>query len=499
MEEALRTLGNGFLRHPQNEDRREQVRRGEISARELYRQLLYLVYRFLFLMVAEERQLLRTDGRGPEVYAQHLSMSRLRALAQEPLNAPQRFDDLYLGLQTLFAILNDERAAAHLGLPVLNGALFGHQALDGCRLSNRDLLEAVRGLSTFVPAEERVPRRVNYAALDVEELGSVYESLLDYQPMIQEAAGGGLEFSFVAGTERKTTGSYYTRPELVHELIQSALEPVMAERLRAAGADREKQQQALLSLRVCDPACGSGHFLLAAARRIGREVARARTGEEEPAPEAVREGVREAITPCIYGVDKNPLAVDLCKVALWIEGHSAGKPLTFLDHRIRCGDSLVGVLDLEVLIEGIPDGAYRPVSGDDKVVATVLRKRNAEERVGQMELFAEAVPRPDLDRLAQLWQELGAEADPDVAAVRRKAAAYEQVRASPAWESLRLAADLWTAAFFAGLSSTPWGEEVRPPPPLPSAAPCPTRGPWTAAWWPWRRRWPTNCPSSTGH
>jgi type I restriction-modification system DNA methylase subunit len=183
-------------------------------------------------------------------------------------------------------------------------------------------------------------RRVNYAALDVEELGSVYESLLDFHPVF--TAGDPPGFALTYGTERKSTGSYYTPPDLVHELIRSALEPVLEERLRPART-REEKERAILSLKVCDPACGSGHFLLAAARRLGRELARLRTGEEEPAPEAVRLAVRDVITHCIYGVDKNPLAVDLCKVALWIEGHAQGKPLTFLDHRIRCGDSLVGV------------------------------------------------------------------------------------------------------------------------------------------------------------
>ena len=118
------------------------------------------------------------------------------------------------------------------------------------------------------------------------------------------------------------------------ELIKSALEPVLADRLAAAPANgREK---ALLSIRVCDPACGSGHFLLAAARRMGKELARIRTGEDEPAPERVREAIRDVIGHCIYGVDKNPLAVDLCRVALWLESHVGDRPLTFLDRRIRC-------------------------------------------------------------------------------------------------------------------------------------------------------------------
>ena len=139
---------------------------------------------------------------------------------------------------------------------------------------------------------------------------------------------------------------------------------------------------------MCDPACGSGHFLLAAARRIGKELARVRTGDDEPAPERVREAIRDVISHCIYGVDKNPLAVDLCRVALWLESHTAGKPLTFLDHRIRCGDSLVGAFDLSVLQNGIPDKAFDPCEGDDKPAARAAAKKNKEERRGAQDLFA---------------------------------------------------------------------------------------------------------------
>ena len=88
-------------------------------------------------------------------------------------------------------------------------------------------------------------------------------------------------------------------------------------------------------------------------------------------------------------MDKNPLAVDLCKVALWIEGHAAGLPLGFLDHHIKCGDSLVGVSDLSVLTNGIPDDAYKTVTGDDKEAAKLYRQRNKQERTGQRSMVLE--------------------------------------------------------------------------------------------------------------
>ena len=121
-------------------------------------------------------------------------------------------------------------------------------------------------------------------------------------------------------------------------MIQSALVPVLEDRLaevekqakgQPAEAIRNAKVKAILGISVCDPACGSGHFLLEAARRLGKELARIRVGEDEPTPEQFHVAVRDVISHCIYGVDQNPLAVDLCKLALWLEGHWAGKPLSF--------------------------------------------------------------------------------------------------------------------------------------------------------------------------
>ncbi|NMC21704.1 MAG: SAM-dependent DNA methyltransferase, partial [Thermogutta sp.] len=211
-------------------------------------------------------------------------------------------------------------------------------------------------------------------------------------------------------------------------------------------------EQALLGLRVCDPACGSGHFLLAAARRLGKELARVRTGEDEPAPERVREAVRDVISHCIYGVDKNPLAVDLCKVALWIEGHTRGKPLTFLDHRIRCGDSLVGVFDLEVLEKGIPDEAFQPVTGDDKSLARRLKRENRDQRRGQA--FLPFDSHEEIDLFAGRYSQFASLRDDTPGQVREKAAAYKRIRAegSKYWQD-NTACHLWTAAFFQTMAS----------------------------------------------
>src|SRR5262249_13964551 len=145
-------------------------------------------------------------------------------------------------------------------------------------------------------------------------------------------------------------------------------------------------EKALLSLKICDPACGSGHFLIAAAHRSAKRLATIRTGDDEPSPESMRTALRDVIGRCIYGVDVNPMAVELCKVSLWMEALEPGKPLSFLDHRILCGNSLLGAAPA-LLQKGIPDEALDPIEGDDKEICRKFKKQNREERKGQGSLF----------------------------------------------------------------------------------------------------------------
>ena len=450
VEAAIETLGTAFLQHSDSAKLRERLENGSLDAPQYYRQLLRLIYRLLFLMVAEERSLLfpREATQAQRIYAENYSVSNLRMRADRRFRGDQHVD-LWLGLRTTFRVFREEDLAQRLELHALNGELFGEAAcrdLEGACMPNEALLGAIRLLSTFLDGDIR--RRVNYAALDVEEFGSVYESLLDFHPDVQHNPWG---FALVAGSERKQTGSYYTPRELVQELIESALVPVIEERLaKARGAEAKKE--ALLSLKVCDPAAGSGHFLLAAARRIAKELARVESGEEEPSPEAYRDALRQVIRRCIYAVDKNALAVDLCKVALWMEGHNAGLPLSFLDQHIRHGDSLVGVYDLDVLSDGIPDDAFKALTSDDKEVAKGLRKRNKEERVGQLRL--DHAPPPKQSDLARDFAVLAETDDQTPADVHAKEQLYAALRGpGTAYMTMRIAADFWTYAFFAPLQS----------------------------------------------
>jgi hypothetical protein len=448
VEKALVYLGNGFLQHWDNDSLRKKL--DTVSgAQDLYRQLLRLIYRLLFLMVAESRNLLLLDsesGKG-KIYNQFYSVQRLRGLSEILPWESKRFQDLWCGLCITFKLFDEKSRGSMLDLSPLNGDLFGSESLtllETSSIDNYDLLCAMRCLSLYY--ENGQIRRVNYGALDVEELGSVYESLLDFHPqVILNNHNSSFKLVVDISSERKTTGSFYTPPSLVQELIKTALEPVIKEKM---GQENEKtQERAILSIKVVDAACGSGHFLLAAARRLGKELAKIRTGDIQPGASSLREAIREVIQNCIYGVDINPLAVDLCKVGLWIEGFCGGKPLNFLDHRIKCGNSLVGVLDLECLGEGIPDGAFKAITGDDKKFVTSIKRRNKEE-LGSLQLVMSWSEEREETReeYMEKAEVLGEVSEIDPESIKEKSSKYEELR-SDMWSDYS-ACNLWTAAFF---------------------------------------------------
>lgn len=389
---ALRELGNGFLRHPSNESLRADLAGGSFTSESYFQELLRLVYRLLFLFAVEERHLLHVPTATDDqriVYREGYAVGRLRDRALRRRNYDHH-SDLWRSLNVLFSALT--KGATPLGLPALGG-LFNEGTcvhLDQALISNQYVLQAIRALC-FVRSGDALAR-VNYRDMGTEELGSVYESLLELHPFI-DVNNVPWSFGFVGeddsgkakGSARKLSGSYYTPPTLVNQLISSTIDPVIA---RAVHDQPNDPRSALLDLKVVDPACGSGHFLLAAARRIAAEIARLEAGADTPDEPARQHALREVVQHCIYGVDRNPLAVELCKAALWIEAVEPGKPLTFLDSHIQCGDSLIGVLNPDIIDDGIPDDAYKPLAGDDSRICRSLSKRNRQSNVTlQGELF----------------------------------------------------------------------------------------------------------------
>ncbi len=442
VKDAIAKLGSGFIGHPANKALRERLRSGALSGQHLYRQVLRLVYRLIFLFVAEDRDALfdpAAPAQNRDVYLQHYSAGRLRRMAEQIRGTAHA--DLYAGLKVVMAALSAHGPPA-LALPALGSDLWSARSLtdlNACELANEALLEAVRALA--FTRRGAALWRVDFRNLSSEELGSVYGSLLELHPEINVDAGT-FETVSAAGHERKTTGSYYTPSGLVQSLLDTALEPVLDQTVR--GTDPER---ALLALRIVDPACGSGHFLVAAAHRLARRLASVRTGDEEPSPDAMRTALRDVIGHCLYGVDLNPMAVELCKVSLWMEALEPGRPLSFLDGHIVCGNSLLGGTP-ELIEKGIPQEAFGVLTGDDKKEVAAQKKRNKEELAGARSLT---------DWAGRAWEEgeevlkrfasLGDLSDTTLEGVQELESRYHALVQAGAYLLRKLAADAWCAAF----------------------------------------------------
>jgi len=451
VKEALLALGNGFLSHPANSNLRDRLTGGQLPLPVFFNELLRLVYRLIFLLAAEDRSLLHPPD-APEqarkLYADGYSLGALRdrAIRRSGWN---QFHDRWEGLLIVFRAL--AQGEPRLGLPALGG-LFEHGAtpsLDSVRLSNRALMEAIFRLAWLRDDSTIVP--VNWRDMETEELGSVYEGLLELTPRLT-LDGRGFAFAEGAetkGNERKKSGSYYTPDSLVQALLDSALDPVL-DRIES---EAEDVAAALLSVTVIDPACGSGHFLLAAARRIATRVARVRTGGV-PSAADYRHALRDAVRCCVHGVDRNPMAIELARVALWIETVEPGKPLGFLDANLRVGDSLLGIFDLKALEKGIPDAAYKPLTGDERATANDFLRRNRSDKGVTQDIFDFAgggtrvrkVTLPDLAASLRAVRQLPEDTLDEITAKRLK---YRDAHSDARLTSLEQAADLYIAAFLA--------------------------------------------------
>jgi hypothetical protein len=329
VEKALEILGQGFVGHPRNSILRDTLRTRKITLTLFHGQLLRLVYRFIFLFVAEDRTLDGISLLHPrdesekgrlarERFAAYYSTARLRELASRIRGS--RHGDLWQEFNILVGALSgDDRFTAareNLTLPVFGSFLWSPEntaslnasnlaSSDGVELSNADFLEAIRCLA--FTRQDKVLRPVDYKNLGSEEFGGVYESLLALTPQI---SSDGFRFTFAefAGSERKTSGSYYTPDSLVQCLLDSALDPVVEDAIKEkSGVEAETT---ILALKICDPAVGSGHFLVGAAHRLARHLARVRAlaqGESEPSPMIYQTALRDVIGRCLYGVDVNPM------------------------------------------------------------------------------------------------------------------------------------------------------------------------------------------------
>lgn len=477
VQRTMETIGRAAVRGngEGNEALRNALLDGRFSAVELNKELIHFIYRLLFLFIIEERGLVyqipapehedyKRLCKLQEIYKQYYAASRLRKKSELMYLRQRHYFDLWQGLMDTFRLFENEKFGEPLGIKPLGGVLFNSDTLHylkDCSISNDSLLTAFAALNEFTDENgQRV--KINYSSLDVEEFGSVYEGILEKRPFITKGMEApNWDFGFVGGLDRQSTSSYYTRPDLVQSLIKTTLIPVVEEKI-ASCATKEEKVKTLLNMKVCDAASGSGHIVLAMARTIAWYVCTIRTGEDNPASLDYREALRDVIQKCVYAVDYNPDAVELCKVVLWIEGYCAGKPLSFLDHHIRCGNSVVGVTNLDMLLDGVPNEAFCAEDKETLKKIKALNKRELDNvkilRDGQViglhvSLFDEtgtmlSTITEEQVGLAEQVKEISLMPESTLLEAITKQKRWEDLMISPRVECLRRACDIYSYSFY---------------------------------------------------
>ena len=431
--EVFPRLAKGFI----SDANEKEIQIKEDSLGKIYENTLVFLYRLLFLFYAEDRNLLPVSEGGYHEY----SLSKVRDKIVKKIDNKEIISEkattYWNNLRELFKIV--DKGDSNLKIPPYNGGLFepvNHPFLEKFSIADKFLVPAIDMLSRDYTGN--LPKRINYRDLSVRQLGSIYEGLLEFRLKIantdlrlkkekakeiyettdQESLATikkGEVYLTNEKSERKATGSYYTPDYIVQYIVKNTIEPLILEKTqkfenefkKIKNSSKYKKQTAkwltaelkkydlvenILSLKILDPAMGSGHFLVGAVDYVADRVLELLAqysgkiffGEETYESPIIRklEEIRSEILNkvkeenylidesklddknlikriilkrCIYGVDLNPLAVELTKVSLWLHTFTVGAPLSFLDHHLRCGNSLIGIWNVSDII--IPSSA----------------------------------------------------------------------------------------------------------------------------------------------
>ncbi len=497
---ALEQLILGFFAANPGLDAADADQRAQV-----YRHSLYLLYRLLFLFYGESRALLPM---GNPLYKEAYSLQRLARqidsqrgqMDKLPASGRRywnRLGELFRLISGIDSQLNDD-----LGVPRYNGGLFDpeqHPFLENYAIGDRYLAQAIDYLAYRRVREDgrfRGYQAVDYRTLDVRQLGSIYEGLLEYKvaiaaeemvtvrkkgvelwvparsrgkakPLARRPAGE-LYLATDKG-ERKATGSYYTPDYIVEYIVENTLGPLVAgarervkEQLRrplslSKGGDAARRQKSadlfiaeILALNILDPAMGSGHFLVEATHYLARVLATDEYTQVADPSSSISSSIsssdllywkRRVVEACIYGVDKNPMAVELAKLSLWLKTAAADKPLSFLDHHLQCGDSLIGAR-LDDL---------------SKLAKPARSRKTSQVSANQPPLFDESAFTRDAGLAVKGVMTIERLPTLEIEDVYAKEAAWQDIQQTHVGRWRRLA-DLWVSCYF-GNEMTP--EEYR--------------------------------------
>jgi len=468
---AMKFISDGFFHWRgnnldfQNDTIREEVQKSTMR----------LLYRFLFLLYSEGKGLLDLTN---DVYREFHSFNKLKHDVAEKMDGPshnfysQASTSIWSKLGDLFRLINEGSEADGIPredfhVPAYNGGLFEpdkNPKLTTWRIGDTYLAEAIDLLARSRESGRGEKVFVDYSTLDIKHLGSIYEGLLEYKLKIADidlvvkgtkkkkwvtleeynkgrknafqfedfdefsrVRAGDLYLATDKG-DRKATGSYYTPDYIVKYIVENAVGPVVDGKIEEARKNKTNLSDAVLSAKVLDPAMGSGHFLVGALEFLaGKLLAAVHEDTDEGRIEANIDftldwAKREVVSHCIYGVDLNELAVELAKVSLWLKTISKDKPLSFLDHRLKCGNSLIGVN-----LEELP---WHPNKKVDK----------KERRVD--------IPEGFIKKLLGTIDELGRIDDSTIENIKKKEEIFEELKRSRVYDMIKTLADLKASLYF---------------------------------------------------
>ena len=459
---AMKILAQGFLAEVRAAARPDSIPTDAV-VRLVQENSMRLLYRLLFIFYAESRGLLDIDNR----YYYELSLHKLKVDVAERLDRGEPLLSIRYSygesLKNLFRLINDGSESHRISreefyIPAYDGGLFNpakNQFLEQARIGDSFMAQAIDLLARS-GKDVKEKGFVDYSSLEIRHLGSIYEGLLEYRlrvadqemaavkekgrefwlplgevgkrKVLDRAAAGEIYLATDKG-ERKATGSYYTPDYIVKYIVKNTIEPVIERKKQEWLGTGRPFADYLLSIKVLDPAMGSGHFLVEATDQLARwlvsawETARP---EEEKQKEVAEQDIhwarREVVRNCIYGVDLNPMAVELAKLSLWLTTVASNKPLSFLDHHLRCGNSLIGA-ELEKL--------------------TVLPG-------GQAELTPlwGYVLKSHTDGLLKRYSLMAALPDDNLQMVKWKEEQFRQIKESELSRRLAELADVWLSTYF---------------------------------------------------
>jgi hypothetical protein len=423
---ALEITARGFFET-------NDIEKSEENVEKVHRASLILLYRILFILNAESRKLLPVDN---DRYYDRFSLQRLNEkMIEEEEQIFSKDTMLWETIVTnLFEAIDNGKNYENLKITAYNGGLFSQEEnpfLSELKLQGNHIEQVLRLLAQSKDEETGRKVLVDYRDLNIRHLGSVYEGLLEHQlevaennlivegrewknveeaekdfgeaPKGKKVEEGQIYLTNESG-ERKSTGSYYTPEYVVEHIVENIVGPKVQEKIKEAEDDSEILDK-VLEVDVCDPAMGSGHFLTEATSYIAHRIVEHAEIDEDKIDEG-NELVwvkRQVVRRCIYGVDINPLATELAKLSLWIETMSKGKPLSFLDHHLKVGNSLLGS-DLDE-IETHPD------SSDDE----------------QQEMFTEVNMSEIKADLRHQYQEIDEMPEEELSQIKAKEKAYEEL------------------------------------------------------------------------